>query len=353
MAVVYWLKAPHHTDYETQGYIGVSIKTSNQRYIQHKHAAKRGSELPVHRAIRKYGGLEVITLYQDTEEMCYLVEGELRPIYGIGYNAAPGGSISPTTGVPCKEETKKKIGDANRGENNAWYGKSGEQHPNFGRKASEEEKLRRKLNTNYDREWMIPRSCKTSWYFAAEIREWLTIRKRRGFKGVAKDFGLSESAVQKVLRHLTAGWIPEEDHLWKQLRESYVHPDLNIVLSTYTESKDKWVACRGRPQVGRKGSEEGKRKWRAWRDSTVFQPWDNPACNKEIWIKADIGFSYISQNPSHRQKKLADALGVGLGATQVLLKRFDAGWNPSEDPAWLAFKEQYLTEQEANNALAA
>ena len=41
--------------------------------------------------------------------------------------------LHPCYGKPKKESTKKKIGDANRGENNGWFGTKG---PNFGKKAS-------------------------------------------------------------------------------------------------------------------------------------------------------------------------------------------------------------------------
>jgi hypothetical protein len=43
-------------------------------------------------------------------------------------------------GKPRSEETKRKIGNANRGEKNAMYGKFGSQNPMFGRRHSEETK---------------------------------------------------------------------------------------------------------------------------------------------------------------------------------------------------------------------
>ena len=47
-------------------------------------------------------------------------------------------------GKIISEEAKRKVGDANRGEKGYWFGKTGEQHPMYGKKASAE--TRKKLS---------------------------------------------------------------------------------------------------------------------------------------------------------------------------------------------------------------
>jgi len=88
MAVVYWIHAPHHTDMATQGYIGVSKAGIGVELQQHINAALRGSTSAVHKALRKYGSsIKFEALLVADEDDCYELEGQLRPLPGIGYNA--------------------------------------------------------------------------------------------------------------------------------------------------------------------------------------------------------------------------------------------------------------------------
>lgn len=97
------------------------------------------------RAWNKYG--EDNFEFSIVEECC---EDELddREIYWIaeydsyhnGYNQTLGGGGA--RGYKHSEETKKKKSEASSGEKAYWYGKCGEQHPAFGRKHTDEEKMR-------------------------------------------------------------------------------------------------------------------------------------------------------------------------------------------------------------------
>jgi hypothetical protein len=57
---------------------------------------------------------------------------------GILRNKTDGGEGS--SGVVKSEETKRKMSDVNKGENNYWYGKRGEDNPHYGKSRSEETK---------------------------------------------------------------------------------------------------------------------------------------------------------------------------------------------------------------------
>lgn len=97
-------------------YIGYTARGLKQRERQHRQTAnargKRGHLL--HSAIRKYGHenfvFEVLCDFQGDEELAKAYEYEAIAKYKPEYNISYGGE-----GGTLPEETRKKIGDANRG----------------------------------------------------------------------------------------------------------------------------------------------------------------------------------------------------------------------------------------------
>lgn len=81
-----------------------------------------------------------------------------------------------------------------------------------------------------------------------------------------------------------------------------------------------------------------------------LQPWQNGRAHKAHWASAQDFYDYYTLNPSHGALKMAKAFNMVINHTSKMLSKFRSGWNPSTAPAWLAFKEQYLTKQEALNA---
>lgn len=132
MAEVYWIRLPEHTDILTQGYIGVTTKTAQERFTSHVNASKLNKKhhLKISYAIRKYGAenLVVQTLVICDDDYSLVLEEKLRPCKEIGWNLAKGGSKPPpregkmsadfckaiserTKGVAKSEETKRKISE--------------------------------------------------------------------------------------------------------------------------------------------------------------------------------------------------------------------------------------------------
>lgn len=124
---IYWLyDKQRHTDPRVEGYVGVSSRGLPKRLNDHRKAAEKGSKLPVHRAIRKYGeNLGYQILIEADPEFCLLVENMLRPVPNMPktWNVAQGGVPSPTTGTKLSLETRAKISLANSGENSPWFGR--------------------------------------------------------------------------------------------------------------------------------------------------------------------------------------------------------------------------------------
>jgi len=145
---VYWIKAPHHSDMFSEGYIGVSKNAENRWKYGHHWAFKQGRhDNPILvNAVNKYGWdnlIKQIVLVAD-EEYCYDIEGKLRPFESIGWNINVGGTKPPiskfrgddyistlkgisrptpwlvgkppgTAGKPVSDETRAKLSMAKKG----------------------------------------------------------------------------------------------------------------------------------------------------------------------------------------------------------------------------------------------
>lgn len=119
---VYWIRCKWHTDYLTQGYVGVTNNIA-RRIKEHKRNSSDSSAY-LKNAIAKYGeDIVYDILYEDIEEeLALLVEAELRSSPAIGWNFAEGGGVPPAAwgnqynkGRSLTQETKDKISSALKG----------------------------------------------------------------------------------------------------------------------------------------------------------------------------------------------------------------------------------------------
>lgn len=83
-------------------YIGYSSATAKRRFKDHCGLARNGSDLPVHRAIRKYGQDNVVLRVLCIGGLDYILNLEIEAIRLFdtrnpkkGYNVGPGGNLSP------------------------------------------------------------------------------------------------------------------------------------------------------------------------------------------------------------------------------------------------------------------
>jgi len=107
--VVYWVHLPEHTDYNTQGYIGIT-NNFNKRLVQHK---RKPPNPHFRSAILKYSWdnlvKEAVVINID-KEAAILLEEMLRPKENIGWNTAMGGGVAPSwLGKRHSEETRLKM----------------------------------------------------------------------------------------------------------------------------------------------------------------------------------------------------------------------------------------------------
>lgn len=97
-ACIYWLRLPHHDDFLTQGYIGVS-QEPKRRFTYHKSCAKnqRHDNILLERVLNKYGdSIYQQILWKGPSDSCYKIEEVLRPKPNIGWNLNRGGDRPPS-----------------------------------------------------------------------------------------------------------------------------------------------------------------------------------------------------------------------------------------------------------------
>lgn len=98
---VYWIRATHHSDVTSEGYVGVSRNANKRWAYGHKwaHAKGRHENPRLSNAITKHGwdSLVKTVLVIADESYCYELEQKLRPTEGIGWNLAVGGCKPPVT----------------------------------------------------------------------------------------------------------------------------------------------------------------------------------------------------------------------------------------------------------------
>lgn len=109
---VYWIHRDGHADIFSEGYVGITTKGVDRRFIEHRSASNNGSTYPIHNAIRKYKDIVVEVVLIGTLEYCLDIERKLRPLQGVGWNLAIGGG-HVLLGYKMSEESRKKISENN------------------------------------------------------------------------------------------------------------------------------------------------------------------------------------------------------------------------------------------------
>lgn len=115
MALIYWIHRKENEDYLTEGYIGITDRTLEERLLDHKREAPNKH---FQNAINKYGWDNLIkeVIFEGSEEDCLLFENYLRAEECVGWNVAIGGGKPPGMyGKQHKNETKIKQSESHKG----------------------------------------------------------------------------------------------------------------------------------------------------------------------------------------------------------------------------------------------
>ena len=128
-------------------YVGITTDTLENRFTTHKSAARTGSELHLHRAIRKHGEENFsINLLEEcadvetmkTRETFWIDELGTLQILGKGYNMTRGGD--GVFGYRHTDDARRRMSENRSGEKNHNFGKA------WGRKGTLSEKAKQKIS---------------------------------------------------------------------------------------------------------------------------------------------------------------------------------------------------------------
>lgn len=261
MAIVYWIRKPEHTDLFTQGYIGVSSRTLEERIAEHVKVSGENHKkvYAIHKAIRSIGidNLICSVVIIADEDYCYEVESKLRPTKKIGWNLAEGGSKPPSKlGFKHSDESKEKISKIWKGKTRSPESvkRSAESRTGFkhseeslqkmsesqlGRKQSQEtidkriSKVKGQTRTEEQKKkfsdarlsknpWEIKPANIETWKLAdVYYSEWL---EEKSPHKVARRLGLNHNSLAAMFRWFERGYTPLENEVWlntfSNIRES-------------------------------------------------------------------------------------------------------------------------------------
>lgn len=209
-------------------YIGQTVQKFHRRKTGHLYAARRGSSLRFHRAIRKYGeenfSWEIIYHADNLQDLNnaeeYLIAEYQSRVKG--YNVKFGGDNQR---IP--EETKRRIGKANTGKKHSVetrkkmsMDRKGEKSPHFGRKLSKSRCIDIGVASK-------ARNCgETHPRFDATIRAFLHPEYGLAFCPryfLCKEFALPYGDLSEVIngrRRSVKGWSLATPEYLQKLRES-------------------------------------------------------------------------------------------------------------------------------------
>lgn len=131
MGYIYILTSP-----SGKSYIGQTFRSIEKRFEAHQQ--KSSNCVAIYRAIKKYGwGNFEKDYYECSDEDLNFDEEllirEMETLAPDGYNLKTGGDSGRHS-----EESRQKMSESRLGEKNYMYGKTGEKHPSYGTKRSEE-----------------------------------------------------------------------------------------------------------------------------------------------------------------------------------------------------------------------
>lgn len=225
MAEVYWIHLPEHTDVFSEGYVGITSKTTAERFKSHIKESKRRDrkKYRIHNVIAKYSELLVVdTLLVCSDDYAIEVEAKLRPSPKIGWNTVAGGQnvklLRDIKGSPSHtEDSKAKM---KLSQKKSW-------EVNKSSKLSALLSARKPLDRPVDNSgsplkfWTSSRykevPSKAQWEMADKFYEFYSSVELCDSKTLMDEFSFphhKKQWFQILLRYFDGGWNPLTDPLW-------------------------------------------------------------------------------------------------------------------------------------------
>lgn len=198
---LYWIHLPEHTDFLTEGYIGITKNSPENRFTQHRANAlryqRKGRYLsPLKVALIEYPDkLLLKTLVIGSQKYIKDLEREIRPTIRIGWNLSRGG------GTP---EDIRVMG----------YGS--EYHKSQLRKYLDENGHYAETRSPWLLASSIEGDSKSIWSVADIIYKIKdkTATSITKILGIEADRDGRNGSVRTIMKRIKSGWVPKEDTDW-------------------------------------------------------------------------------------------------------------------------------------------
>lgn len=251
MAIVYWIRKPEHADLFSEGYVGVSSRSLEERIAEHVKVSGENHKkvYAIHKAIRSIGidNLVYSVVLIGEESYCYEIEAKLRPTKKIGWNLAEGGSKPPSKlgfkhsdeskekiskiwkgktrtpesvaksaesrkGTPMPDHVKQKLLEANTGKTQSQETINKRLEKVRGQRRTEEQKLRMSESRLSKNPWEIKPANLDTWAKADFYYEQWLLEKSPYI--VARRLGLKHKALEAMFKWFARDYIPSENTTW-------------------------------------------------------------------------------------------------------------------------------------------
>lgn len=202
-----------HSDFTTEGYIGVTSKEPEERFKQHL-AASKTEQIILSKALRKHGDEVIVTtLLKGSDEYCYLMEEKLRPSERIGWNTVKGGGKPPIKNTPHTEEAKRKISEASKIGNKSEASLAA-RAMQVGSKRTKASKKLMSEKAQGRLPWETSRCNKAVWLQADKFFEVFSETGMKS-KSMEKLLGIKISTLSNLYKKFVKeNWNPKADPLW-------------------------------------------------------------------------------------------------------------------------------------------
>lgn len=308
---VYWIRLPKHTDVFSQGYVGFTSRTPEIRWKQHSfdhNKPSRASSTKLYNSMKKYGveNFIVETLCIGNKEYCLWLEKKLRPAEQIGLNIVTGGEAWRAGTTVSQEEIEKRRTSL--------------------LKCNEGKRMWRFHFAN-QRDWANVDLLYDA--FAAGVG-----RKRASF---AVSRGKTKDRFPTIWNFFKNGFIPKEDPEWvvfQKANEALVDKETYGLAKCAGTCEDNYRLASHVRKVAQQHTFNPKRTGRASLQVLMFLP--------SLYDFTEGGNTLLTS------QEIADKFPFLTSRVVVNWLRKFRGWNPTEDPQYLKWREEQLALQERN-----
>ena len=226
--IVYWIHLPEHTDIFSEGYVGITTKSLEKRFQQHRYQARKGGLHLINKVVRKYEEqLVVDTILVSTLDYCLDIENKLRPEPFIGWNSAAGGQYIGKAEYSTPEEVRKKISESVKKtyQERPWIAEESRKR-RTGKSVDEQTKFKMSIARIHVQPWQNSKADKSTWLKADELFNLFHKNKVESQRQLSELSSVPYPKLKRIFIKLKDNWNPLEDQKWLDFKNDYLEGNI-------------------------------------------------------------------------------------------------------------------------------